>query len=76
MPEGQMDKVEILVATVDYMQAYQRGIRVGRAEQERELAEWMIEHSYATGHGDTLKNMLSELSWQIDERVNTATSKG
>lgn len=31
------------------------------------LAKWMIAHSFATGHGDTLQDMLDELSWQISE---------
>jgi hypothetical protein len=31
------------------------------------LAQWMIEHSFATGHGDTFEELLKELSWQIQE---------
>lgn len=31
------------------------------------LAKWMIHHSFATGHGDTLEGLLNELSWQIAE---------
>ena len=32
------------------------------------LAAWMIEHSYATGHGDTFENMLKELVGQAEAR--------
>ena len=32
------------------------------------LAEWMIERGYATGHGDTIEDLLYELGWQIDEQ--------
>lgn len=31
------------------------------------VAAWMIEHAFATGHGDTLTDLLAELSWQIAE---------
>ena len=40
------------------------------AEHEREkLAAWMIERSYATGHGDTIDDLLNALNWQIEERI-------
>jgi hypothetical protein len=32
------------------------------------VALWMIAHGYATGHGDTVEDMLSELEWQAVER--------
>ena len=31
------------------------------------LAHWMLENSFATGHGDTLQDLLAELGWQIKE---------
>lgn len=46
---------------------YRRGFIAGRNETNREVAEWMINHSYATGHGDSIKDLLGELSWQIDK---------
>lgn len=33
------------------------------------LANWMIHHGYATGHGDTVADLLKELEWQIGERL-------
>ena len=40
------------------------------ADAERnKLAAWMMRQGYATGHGDTIKNLLKELEWQIDERI-------
>jgi Protein of unknown function (DUF551) len=32
-----------------------------------EVALWMIEHGYATGHGDTIADMLGELEAQAKE---------
>jgi len=31
------------------------------------LTAWMIENSFATGHGDTVEDLLKELKWQIKE---------
>ena len=46
------------------------------AKHEREnLADWMIERGYATGHGDTIDDLLKELEWQIAEREREACAK-
>jgi hypothetical protein len=37
------------------------------AAERNKLAQWMIDHSYATGHGDTTEDLLEELEWQITE---------
>jgi hypothetical protein len=37
---------------------------LGTSDKER-LAIWMIQHGLATGHGETLDDLLHELSWQI-----------
>ena len=31
------------------------------------VAQWMIARSYATGHGDTVEDLLNELDWQVRE---------
>ena len=39
------------------------------AAQEREkVAAWMMQQGYATGHGDTIEDLLQELEWQIAEK--------
>ena len=37
------------------------------ASEREQLAQWMIAHSFATGHGDTFADLLKELSWQVAE---------
>lgn len=32
------------------------------------LAAWMLANCYATGHGDTVEDLLAELDWQHKER--------
>ena len=35
---------------------------------KEKLAQWMMQQSYATGHGDTIEDLLQELDWQIREQ--------
>jgi len=39
---------------------------------KEKLAQWMIRSGYATGHGDTIEDLLQELDWQIAENLNRA----
>jgi hypothetical protein len=32
-----------------------------------QLAAWMIANGFATGHGDTMEDLLRELTWQVAE---------
>ena len=48
---------------------------VAAAEREK-VAKWMIQHSYATGHGDTIEDLIAELDWQIAENWNRAMMNG
>ena len=47
---------------------------VAAAEREK-LAAWMMRQGYATGHGDTIKDLLKELEWQIKEHEREACAK-
>ena len=53
-------------------EAWSKAIESGLRET---VAEWMIERSYATGHGDTVEDLLKELEWQIREREREAILK-
>ena len=41
----------------------------GAQEERNKLAAWMMRQGYATGHGDTVEDLLKELDWQIEERI-------
>ena len=42
-------------------------------EEEREkVAQWMVERGYATGHGDTIQELIKEVEWQVAEFENEA----
>ena len=47
---------------------------VAAAECEK-VARWMIRNGYATGHGDTIEDLLTELEWQVAEREREACAK-
>jgi hypothetical protein len=47
---------------------------VAAAEREK-VAAWMMERGYATGHGNTIEELLKELEWQIREREREACAK-
>ena len=59
------DDVQVF-ATPDVLERF--AALVAAAEREK-LAAWMIERGYATGHGDTVEDLLKELEWQIEERI-------
>lgn len=39
---------------------------LGTSDKEK-LAIWMIDNGFATGHGDSIDDLLRELSWQVKE---------
>ena len=58
-----------LIATVRDGELYTRyrfAALVAKAEREK-VAQWMISNGYATGHGDTIEDLLKELEWQLAE---------
>ena len=43
---------------------------------KEKVAQWMIQQGYATGHGDTVEDLLKELEWQILENWHRAMVNG
>ena len=46
-----------------------------RADEREKVAAWMMAQGYATGHGDTIEDLLKELEWQIRESEREACAK-
>ena len=59
------DDVQVF-ATPDVLERF--AALVAAAERNK-LAAWMMRQGYATGHGDTVEDLLKELEWQIEESV-------
>jgi hypothetical protein len=49
---------------------------ISAIETEREaVANWLMRKGFATGHGDSIVDMLDELEWQVAEREREACAK-
>ena len=49
--------------------AFERFAALVAAEEREKVARWMIRRGYATGHGDSIEDLLKELDWQVQEPV-------
>ena len=45
------------------------------AAERNKVAQWMMGQGYATGHGETVEDLLKELTWQIRENEREACAK-
>ena len=46
------------------------------AEKKREVvANWIMDRGFATGHGDSIVDLLDQLEWQIAEKEREACAK-
>ena len=52
---------------IEKVNEYIKALEDSIAEREK-VAQWMVERGYATGHGDTVEDLLEELQWQAAER--------
>jgi hypothetical protein len=64
---------ESVVAGEDFIR-YHFAAKVAAAECEK-VAQWMIQRSYATGHGDAIEDLLKELEWQVRESEREACAR-
>ena len=58
-----------------YAQGIERFAALVAAQEREKVAQWMIHRGYATGHGDTIQDLLKELNWQAKERERKACAK-
>jgi hypothetical protein len=57
------------------LEELKRFFHMAQAAERNKLAQWMIDHSYTTGHGDTTEDLLKELEWQVREAEREACAK-
>ena len=54
----------------------QKQVRTHTPEDvQKIISKWMTDRSYATGHGDSVVDLLQELEWQVAEREREACAK-
>ena len=56
-------------------ESLERFIYLVAATKQNACAQWMIEKGYATGHGDSVADLLTELEWQVREQEREACAK-
>lgn len=57
------------VAEIVGLEGFARFAALVAAAERNKLAQWMMARGYATGHGDSIEDLLKELEWQIAERT-------
>ena len=55
--------------TIAYMSGLHEGKKIGAKEGRNKLATWMMQCGFATGHGDTLEDLLDELDTEVEDRL-------
>jgi hypothetical protein len=59
----------------NYTDAFERFAALVAATEREKVAAWMMARGYATGHGDTIEDLLVELEWQVRESEREACAK-
>jgi uncharacterized protein YoaH (UPF0181 family) len=73
-----LERFAALVADAEAKRMHAEGmVTVGHMRQQiaaerNKVASWMMAQGYATGHGDTVEDLLKELEWQVRESERNA----
>ena len=70
--DGGQNAMELLSNSIVGLAAIKRFAVLVAAHEREKVAKWMVERSYATGHGDTVEDLLTEIDWQAAERERKA----
>lgn len=62
-----IESEHFVLVDIDLADFAESEVLLATNEQRELLAQWMIANSFGTGHGDTLEDLLGELSWQVKE---------
>jgi len=63
------------VSEIVGLEGFERFAALVAANEREKVADWMIHRGYATGHGDTIQDLIKELNWQAKERERKACAK-
>ena len=61
-------EADLWLTSDERIAAVMRFANLVAAAERNNVAKWMIDRSYATGHGDTVEDLLVQLEWQVKER--------
>ena len=63
--ESQVFSGELWIKASDH----HRAVAAARADERNKLAAWMIQFGFATGHGDTMEELVDALGSEIVDRI-------
>ena len=63
--ESQVFAGELYIKASDH----HRSVAAARADERNKLAAWMIQFGFATGHGDTMEQLVDALGSEIVDRI-------
>jgi hypothetical protein len=73
--DGGQNAMELLSNSIVGIAAIERFAALVAAHEREKVAKWMVERGYATGHGDTIEDLLTEIDWQAAEREREGCAK-
>lgn len=68
--EDWFDKTKMMRVFNDECKKYKseiQSLKDSLQKEKEKLAQWMLSMTFATGHGDTMEDLLKELTWQVDK---------
>ena len=60
---------------IERINTYIKELEKAVAAEREKVAQWMMTKGYATGHGDSIEDLMKELEWQIRESEREACAK-
>ena len=60
---------------IERINTYIKELEEAVAAEREKVAQWMMTKGYATGHGDSIEDLMKELEWQIRESEREACAK-
>jgi hypothetical protein len=68
MTPAKMFDGDLWMLASDAVAMAENAYKNGQADERNKVASWMMTKGYATGHGDTVEDLLRELEWQVADR--------
>lgn len=66
---------DLRVLASDAVQMAENAYKKGQTDERNKVASWMMAQGYATGHGDTVEDLLKELECQVRESEREACAQ-
>jgi len=69
MTPAKMFDGDLWVLASDAVAMAEKAYKNGQTDERNKVAQWMMDQGYATGHGDTVEDLLQELGTEIEAKI-------